>query len=77
MFCKIRNKAKEGRSFGNTLKRKEGRSLGNGGSICDKFYFPILYFINIYLSYTMDSARLSWFCLRVGMPKGGGVSSKS
>ena len=33
MFCQIRNKAKEGRSFGNTLKRKEGRSLGNGGSI--------------------------------------------
>ena len=32
MFCQIRNKAKEGRSFGNTLKRKEGRSLGNGGS---------------------------------------------
>ena len=32
LFCQIRNKAKEGRSFGNTLKRKEGRSLGNGGS---------------------------------------------
>ena len=32
MFCQIRNKAKEGRSFGNTLKWKEGRSLGNGGS---------------------------------------------
>ena len=33
LFCQIRNKAKEGRSFENTLKRKEGRSLGNGGSI--------------------------------------------
>ena len=29
----IRNKVKEGRSFGNALKRKEGWSLGNGGSI--------------------------------------------
>ena len=28
----IRNKVKEGRSFGNTLKWKEGISLGNGGS---------------------------------------------
>ena len=28
----IRNKIKEGRSFGNALKRKDGRSLGNGGS---------------------------------------------
>ena len=28
----IRNKEKDGRSFGNTLKRKEGRSLGNGES---------------------------------------------
>ena len=28
----IRNKVKEGRFFGNALKRKEGRSLGNEGS---------------------------------------------
>ena len=28
----IRNKVKEGRSFGNALKRKEVRFLGNGGS---------------------------------------------
>ena len=28
----ISNKVKEGRSFGNALKRKEGRSLGNGGT---------------------------------------------
>ena len=29
---------KEGRSFGNVLKRKEGRSLGNGGSIVLRFF---------------------------------------
>ena len=29
----IRNKVKEGRSFGNALKQKEGRSLGNRRSI--------------------------------------------
>ena len=28
----IRNKVKEGRFFGNALKRKEGRFFGNGGS---------------------------------------------
>ena len=33
----IRNKVKEGSSFGNTLKRKEGRSLGNGGSTLPPF----------------------------------------
>ena len=38
LFCQIRNKAKVGRSFGNTLKRKVRRSLGNGGSI---FYYSI------------------------------------
>ena len=30
----IRNKVKEGRSFGNALKKKKRRSLGNGGSTC-------------------------------------------
>ena len=37
----IRNKVKDGRSFGNALKRKEGRSLGNGES-------TILFLLQLY-----------------------------
>ena len=37
-ILQIRNKVKEGRSFGNTLKRKEGRFLGNGGNKTFMYY---------------------------------------
>ena len=47
---KIRNKVKEGRSFGNTLKRKEGRSLGYRGSI--SLYIYIYIYISILIHNT-------------------------
>ena len=65
----IRNKVKEGKSFGNALKRKEGRFLGNGGSTwlfpCAPFFifFEWLSWLLIYDSWHDYLLVLSWFSI--------------
>ena len=52
----IKNKVKEGRSFGNALKQKEGRSLGNGGSIT---LYSLRFFLMVTLAlFTHVNAQL-------------------